>query len=124
MPNFYEDRFKGINRLATPKDILSIRKVVYRENGHPERAGEYLGGVRISFLPILDNAWNKEIGVMGRFCTLLGIRSGRHGPYLVVRPVNAAAASELNLRASSILRNINKHFPEPWIKGIRIDSKI
>ena len=83
-----------------------------------------MGGIPIENLSVLEEIWSTEIGFLVRFCDLLGIRSSKNGPYLVVRPRTAVAASEINLRASEIVRALNKHFPEPWIKGLRIDSKI
>lgn len=123
--NFREDFWYSAVRWVKSEQVNASSGGLYRDcEKQREPKGEFMGGVPLSALTMLDHAWKKEIGVMGRFCSLLGIRSGKNGPYLVVKPVNAAAASEINLRSSSIVRNINKYFRNPWIKGIKIDSKI
>lgn len=132
--SFYEDRFLGWNHWSTPRDITSMaeraiaegclpeyRDVPLNQGGMQKKGGVYLGGVPLKYLVLLDQVWEKEIGILGRFCTMTGIRTGSHGIYITVKPSNAAAASELSMRSKEILRNINKYFPEPWIKGMKIN---
>ena len=127
-PNFYEDRFRGRNWLSRPDYAAdasySSKPKRYRDEEFQKPHDVFLGGIPVEKLTELEEIWRTEIGFLVRFCDLLGIRSSKNGPCLVVRPKTAVAASEINLRASEIVRALNKHFPEPWIKGLKIDSKI
>jgi hypothetical protein len=80
----------------------------------------FLGGITPDRLAILDAIWEKEIGLLGKHCQLLGV----DGHYILVKPRSAMAASELALRSSVLVKGLNKYFKRPWIKGIRTDSKI
>jgi len=128
---FYEDRFR-MGRLASLKTYFNaLRDGVYKKKAYKDRSEDaiednsmFMGGIPIDKLAMLDAAWEKEIGIMGRFCELLGIRAGKTGPCLVVKPKSSAAASEISLRSSEIIRNINKYFNEPWIKALKLDSEI
>jgi len=80
----------------------------------------FLGGVNPDRLAILDAIWEKEMGALGKHCELLGV----DGPYILVKPRSAAAASELALRSSVLVKGLNKYFKRPWIKAIKTASKI
>lgn len=79
-----------------------------------------LGGADLDRLGVLDAVWKKESGRLGEHCALLGVDKG----VLVVRPSSAAAASELALRSSVIVKGLNKYFKRPWIRSIRPATKI
>lgn len=90
----------------TAKEICSSKKI--------------FGGINFDRFAILEYAWQKEIGFLGRYCKLLGI----DGSFLVINPCSSAVASEISMKSSQIVRDINKYFDGPWIKGIKISSKI
>jgi hypothetical protein len=66
-------------------------------------------------LSILSAVWEKELGHMAAQWALVGVKKG----VLFVRPRSSAAAQELKLRESSILRSLNKYFSKGWIKSIK-----
>jgi hypothetical protein len=68
---------------------------------------------------ILGAAWRKELGHLSSHWELAGIRQG----IIYVKPRSAAAAQELHLRATGIVRSLNKYFNRPWIKGIRLSTR-
>ena len=80
----------------------------------------FLGGINPDRLAILDKVWEKEMGRLADHCELLGV----DGPYILVKPRSATAASELALRSSVLVKGLNKYFQRPWIKGIKTASKI
>ena len=69
---------------------------------------------------MLEAVWMKELGRLGEHCVLLGVDKGA----LVVKPSSAAAASELALRSSVLVKGFNKYFKRPWIRAIRPATKI
>jgi hypothetical protein len=81
---------------------------------------KFLGGVGPDRLAVLDAVWKKEIGRLGEHCVLLGVERG----LILVKPSSAAAASELALRSSVLVKSLNKYFKRPWIKAIKTASKI
>ncbi len=81
---------------------------------------KFLGGVAPDRLAVLDGVWKKEIGRLGEHCTLLGVDKG----YILVKPTSAAAASELALRSSVLVKSLNKYFARPWIKAIKTANSI
>lgn len=64
---------------------------------------------------VLSAIWERELGHFSKQWSLAGVRRG----VLFVKPRSAAAAQELQLRASSIIRSLNKHFSRPWIKAVK-----
>lgn len=80
----------------------------------------FLGGVNPDRLAILDAIWEKEMGALAKHCELLGV----DGAYILVKPRSAAAASELALRSTVLVKGLNKYYKRPWIKGIKPASKI
>lgn len=64
---------------------------------------------------ILHQVWEREAGHLARHWALDGVRRG----ILYVRPSSPAAAQELQLRATALLRSLNRYFRQPWLKGIR-----
>jgi len=64
---------------------------------------------------ILNQVWEREVGHFSRFWALIGLRRGM----LYVKVSSPAAAQELQMRGSQIVRSLNKHFKRSWIKGIR-----
>ena len=80
---------------------------------------KFLGGVSLDKLAVLDAVWKKEMGRLGEHCVLLGV--DRH--FVLVKP-SSAAASELALRSSVLVKSLNKHFKRPWIKAIRTANSL
>lgn len=79
-----------------------------------------MGVANLDRLAILDAVWKKEIGRLGDHCSLLGVDRG----FILVKPASAAAASELALRSSVLVKGLNKYFKRPWIKAIKTASSI
>lgn len=79
-----------------------------------------MGMANLDRLAILDAVWKKEIGRLGDHCSLLGVDRG----FILVKPNSAAAASELALRSSVLVKGLNKYFKRPWIKAIKTASSI
>lgn len=72
-------------------------------------------GARTERLVVLGAAWEKEFGHMARHWKLQGIQKG----FIYISPQSPAAAMELRMQSSSMLRSLNKYFKSPWIKGIK-----
>ena len=128
---FYEDRFRKGRLESFKTQFNALRDGIYKKKTYKDKSEDavkdnslFMGGIPLDKLAVLDAVWEKEIGFMGRFCELLGIRAGKTGPCLVIKPKSAAAASEISLRSSEIIRNLNKYFNEPWIKALKLDSEI
>ena len=66
-------------------------------------------------MAILHQVWEREAGHLARHWALDGVKRG----VLYVRVGSPAAAQELQLRATSLMRALNKYFRDAWIKGIR-----
>lgn len=81
---------------------------------------KFLGVTGLDRLAILDAVWKKEMGRLGEHCVLLGVERG----VLLVKPSSSAAASELALRSSVLVKGLNKYFKRPWIRAIRPATKI
>lgn len=79
-----------------------------------------MGMANLDRLAILDAVWKKEIGRLGDHCCLLGVDRG----FIIVKPASAAAASELALRSSVLVKGLNKYFKRPWIKAIKTANSI
>ena len=122
--NFLEDRHLYKIMIRAKKINSTGKTGFYRDNSEsaPDDICSFMGGIPIDNLMLLDQIWDREIGFLGRFCRLMGIRSMKKGPCLIVKPLSSVAASELSLRSAEILRNLNKNFSEPWIKAIKLES--
>ena len=81
---------------------------------------KFFGGAVNDRLAVLDAVWKKEMGRLGEHCVLLGVEKG----VIIVKPVSSAAASELSLRSSVLVKGLNKYFKRPWIKAIKTASRI
>ncbi len=81
---------------------------------------KFMGGVGLDKLAVLDAVWKKEMGRLGEHCVLLGV--DRH--FVLVKPTSAAAANELALRSSVLVKGLNKYFKSPWIKAIKTANSI
>jgi len=79
-----------------------------------------LGMGGLDRLAVLDAVWKKEMGRLGDHCVLLGVDRG----VIVVKPSSAAAASELALRSSVLVKGLNKYFKRPWIRAIKPATKL
>ena len=79
----------------------------------------YRSGVNSDKISILNAIWEKEAGSFAPYWALAGVRRG----VLYVRPRSAAAAQELQLRASVLARALNKYFGRAWIKTIKTTLK-
>ncbi|MBI3300139.1 MAG: DUF721 domain-containing protein [Elusimicrobia bacterium] len=66
-------------------------------------------------MAILGQVWEREAGHLAKHWALDGVRKG----ILFVKPSSPAAAQELQMRASSLQKALNKYFRSAWIKGIR-----
>ena len=70
-------------------------------------------------MAILAAVWRKEMGHLIGHWELTALKQG----VLYVKPKSSAAAQELQLRASGIVRSINKYFDRAWIKGIKVSAR-
>lgn len=100
--------------------FLEKRKENWTRAGEVVSSWKFLGGVAPDRLAVLDAVWKKEMGRLGEHCVLLGV--DRH--FVLVKPSSAAAASELALRSSVLVKGLNKHFKRPWIKAIKTANSI
>ncbi len=97
-----------------------------RKTANWSRAGEvcsswkFPGGIAPDRLAVLDAVWKKEIGRLGGHCVLLGVDRR----FILVKPSSSAAASELALRSSVLVKSLNKYFTRPWIKAIKTANSI
>lgn len=80
---------------------------------------KYRAGLQPDKISILNSVWEKELGHFARHWTLMGVKKG----ILYVKPRSAAAAQELQIRAGSLVRGLNKYFSRSWIKGVKATSR-
>lgn len=100
--------------------FLERRKVNWTRANEICSSWRFLGGIAPDRLAVLDAIWKKELGRLGEHCELLGVDKN----LILVKPRSAAAASELALRSSVIVKGLNKYFKRPWIKAIKTATKI
>jgi hypothetical protein len=100
--------------------FLEKRKANWTKANAVVSSWKFLGGVSPDRLAILDAVWKNELGRLGEHCVLLGVDNGK----VLVKPSSAAAASELALRSSVLVKSLNKHFKRPWIKAIKTANSI
>lgn len=67
-------------------------------------------------LMILDHVWNRLVGVRGKFWVLKAVK----GSTLYVQVKVSVARSELTAKRQTLIRELNKHFDEPWIEKIEM----
>ena len=70
-------------------------------------------------LAILGAVWDRELGHLSKHWALVGIKKG----VLYVKPRSAAAAQELAMRASEIVRILNKHFNRNLVRAVKATSR-
>jgi hypothetical protein len=98
-----------------------IKKERYGKKGSFASAGDLLGsfwrtsGANEDRVAILNAVWDREVGSFKTHWTLEGVKRGT----LHIRVKSSASAQELSMRSRELVRNLNKHFRTPWIKGIR-----
>ena len=88
--------------------------------GYVKKSWKTLGGIIPERLVILDAVWKKETGRLGEHCELLGVSKG----YLVVKARSSVVYNELYMNSKQLLRNLNKYFAKPWLKGILSSSEM
>lgn len=92
-----------------------------KHRSHWSKAGDVVGawkrrsGLESERMLILHQVWEKEVGGFSRHWTLMGIRRG----VLFVKVRSPAAAQELQLRGTQLVKSLNKYFKRSWIKGVR-----
>jgi hypothetical protein len=67
-------------------------------------------------LALLDRAWETEIGPMARLAKIVAIEKRA----LIVEVVSSAAMQEINLRRQELIRKLNRHFKDPFVKQITV----
>jgi len=100
--------------------FLEKRKANWTPVNEVVSSWKFMGGVGLDKLAVLDAVWKKEMGRLGEHCRLLGV--DRH--FVLVKPASAAAANELALRSSVLVKGLNKYFKRPWIKAIKTANSI
>ena len=86
---------------SSAKDV--VRSFGYKTGAQPDR------------LAILDTVWEREVGHFSKYWKLNAVKKG----ILFVTTSSPVAAQELQLRAPSLLRELNKYFKSAWIKAIK-----
>ncbi|MFA6583392.1 MAG: DciA family protein [Elusimicrobiaceae bacterium] len=66
-------------------------------------------------LMILNTIWEKEAGRMCAHWNLDAVQGG----VIYVKVKSSAAAQELSVRQTAMVRNLNKYFDSPWIQTIK-----
>jgi hypothetical protein len=67
-------------------------------------------------LAMLDRAWESEIGGLARRVRIVALDRSA----LVVEADSSPAVQEISLRRSELVRRLNRHFPEDFIKQITV----
>ena len=65
-------------------------------------------------LAMLDRAWESEVGGLARLARILALDRNA----LVVEADSAPAMQEISLRRKELVRRLNRHFQEEFIKQI------
>src|SRR5437016_899887 len=74
-------------------------------------------------LAMLDRAWDAEIGGLSRMARIVALDrlpTGQDGAVLVVEADSAPAMQEISLRRKELVRRLNRHFPEEFVKQITV----
>ena len=64
----------------------------------------------------LDRAWESELGGVARLARIVALDRSS----LVVEADSAPAMQEISLRRKELVRRLNRHFPEEFIKQITV----
>ena len=86
---------------TSAKDV--VRSFGFKTGAQPDR------------LVILDTVWEREAGHFAKHWKLSAVKKG----VLYIAASSPAAAQELQLRAPTLLRALNKYFKYAWIKAIK-----
>ena len=73
--------------------------------------------IRLNRLLILDHVWSKLVGLRSKYWVLKAVQNGT----LHVQVKVPVARTELIAKKESLIRELNKHFDNPWIKKIEIE---
>ena len=76
---------------------------------------KYRAGIQSDKISILNAVWEKIVGGYAKQWSLCAVKKG----VLYIKPRSAAAAQELHMRSSSLMREINKHFSRSWVTSIK-----
>ena len=71
---------------------------------------------RLNRLLILEHVWTQLVGNKTRFWVLHAVQNDT----LYVKVNIAVAKNELIARRQQLIKELNKHFSQPWIKRIEI----
>jgi len=64
----------------------------------------------------MDQAWNSEAGALGAMAKITALDNGA----LIVEVTSSPAMHELTLRRRELLRRINRHFQNPFLRDIDV----
>ena len=67
-------------------------------------------------LALLDTAWEAEIGAMAGMAKIVALENRS----LLVEVTSSPAMQEITLRRKELLRKINRHFSDPFLKDIQV----
>jgi len=67
-------------------------------------------------LILLDRAWEAEVGRLAEWARIVALDRSA----LVVEVDSSPAMQELTLRRRELVRRLNRHFPEEWVKQITV----
>jgi len=67
-------------------------------------------------LELLDRAWERLQGHRKRHWDMTGIQRN----IIEVEATSSAALQEFRMIQNSLLRDLNKEFPKPWIQGFKV----
>ncbi|MCG2725089.1 MAG: DUF721 domain-containing protein [Elusimicrobia bacterium] len=76
-------------------------------------------GFNIDRLLILESVWDKEMGVLGEHCVLLGVEKNT----IILKVDSSVVANEIIFKSNQTIKNLNKHYRTPWIKYLKIVNK-
>ena len=99
--------------------IKTFRRQRWSTAGDLVKSFNFRAGLQPDKISILNAVWEKELGHFSRHWALLGVRRG----VLFIRPRSAAAAQELQMRSTEILRDINKYFSRACIKAVKVSMR-
>lgn len=100
--------------------FLKRRSVNWTKASDASQSWKLFAGMDTDKLAMLDAVWKKEMGRLADHCELLGVERST----ILVRPRSAAAANELTLRSSTLVKGLNKYYKQPWIRAIKAVNKI
>ena len=80
---------------------------------------KFRSGIQSDKISILNAVWEKELGHFSKHWELAGVKKG----VLYIKPRSAAAAQELQMRGTEIVRGLNKYFSRAWIRAVKTALK-